>query len=106
MLLPWTAWGAFWQSARQFIKNWRDDIQSDKKIRLLLITIISAIILLTFITEKALRYIVPLLPYLAIFIAYILDKYAEGIKKIQPKILAIGYIAGVSPTPPCLLPVT
>ncbi len=94
MLLPWAAWGAFWQSGRQFIKNWRDDIQSDKKIRLLLITIISAIILLTFVTEKAPRYIVPLLPYVAIFIAYILDKYAEGIKKIQPKILAIGYIAG------------
>ncbi len=93
MLFPWTAWGAFWQSIRRFIKNWHD-IQFDKKIRLLLITITFTIILLTFITQKAPRYIVPMLPFLAIFIAYILDKYAEGIKKIQPKILALSYVAG------------
>ena len=91
MLFPWTGWGTFWLSLRQFIKQWHS-VKSDKKIALILITIVAVFILLTFIIEKTPRYILPALPFLAIFIAYILDRFAGTIKNIQPKLLAISYI--------------
>jgi 4-amino-4-deoxy-L-arabinose transferase-like glycosyltransferase len=77
MCLPWTLWTKFWRDLFRHIKNknWNENI------KFVLLTFIPAIILLSFIAQKASRYIIPLMPFIAIFVAYILDNSYKFVKK-------------------------
>ncbi len=91
MLLPWVLWLPFWQALKAFIKDARQH-GLDKKIKLLLILITSSLIFLTFVNQKAPRYILPALPFAIILLSYIFVKYIQKTQKRDQLIIAFCYL--------------
>ncbi len=83
MLLPWWVWLPFWPALLNFIKKSREQ-GLDKRILLLLIIILSSILFLTFVKQKAPRYILPALPFAVILMTYIIVKYS-GVQEFPVK---------------------
>lgn len=91
MLLPWLVWLPFWPALIDFIKDSRKQ-GFNKRILLLVIIVLSSMLFLTFVKQKAPRYILPALPFAIMLMTYIMAKYSRTIKRSSQILIAVSYV--------------
>lgn len=95
LLFPWSLWWVLWRGLWRFFKESLN--QENSSLRFLAAVIIPALVCLTIIPVKSERYIIPLLPWFALFFSYILVRYSVNLRGYDQILISLIYIAlGIS----------
>ncbi len=80
MLLPWIIWLPFWKSFILLYQKMKLE-GFDRGLRFLTLVIGCSFLFLTLVAEKGLRYFLPALPFISLFVTYALVKFPVAIKR-------------------------
>lgn len=91
LLFPWSLWLTLWRGGWNLFTQWRNNHQ-DCGLRLILSIIIPAFVFLSLIPVKSERYIIPLLPWFALFFTYVLVKLMPVYRRYDQLLIGMVYI--------------
>ena len=93
LLFPWTLWVLLWKKSWQLFRNKDNHNQPNFGLKMVGLVIIPSFLLLSLIPMKSERYIIPLLPWFALGISFVLSSFVNyKTKRLDTFPIGITYI--------------
>ena len=90
LLLPWSLWPRLWKSVRRLRQ-----VKQDRGLRFLASWILPTLVLFSLVSGKQIKYLLPLLPALALLIAWLLEGVRLRQRRLDLAVLMTGFTGGL-----------